>query len=505
MPSFDTSDVAAQVAPPAAAQSPLATVSSLADLQNSLNRNKMFPLQFQGQQLQNTGQGIQNATNQQALMAAQYKTLQGLLAQTKDAGEVPGVIAMARDAGLITPDFASNVAGGGVAGLDPASVDTMRRQAVMAAGNEAELNANVGKSSIQNAGGNLTTINTRTGFGGATDVTRATGNAASIPTTLTPEAEAAPVDVVGPGGVVTTHRTSEFVTPTGQPQPGVAAPVTANPQVTATATAVGGAAPTLVGYTGGDGSHREIALGQIQNSNGSLKPNQKDAAGNQITDANGTLTVALAPRDMALLNATATNEADRANDLQTAFGGSAGRMALIQDLRATQGNFVSGPGAAKWAGIVTEANRLFPGLHLSSTAPATQAASEQVFAKIAEQLAAAPGSSLQIPVTNAGIAARDLANASPDKAPEANMEVLAQAAGNEALLQSKWRAWNAYTHHGGKDYNQFVGSFNPVADPRAFWEPYMTPLQRQTVLGSMSPQERAAYDANKAKLARAGF
>ena len=90
-----------------------------------------------------------------------------------------------------------------------------------------------------------------------------------------------------------------------------------------------------------------------------------------------------------------------------------------------------------------------------------------MFSKIAQQLTNAPGATLGVPSTNAGLAAREVASATEDKMSEANLQVAAMGEGNEDLVQRKQAAWTWYQKHGGKSYNTFVQQFNALHDPRS--------------------------------------
>ena len=280
MPGFDIDPVEATVG-----QQPVNAAANLGQIASTigqLQQNRLFPLQ---QQLLST----ETQGTQQQVQAARFSALQGLLASTNDDSEVAGAYNRAIASGLIDADTAANAMGGNIASLAPDAIHRLREQAISSAGNAAELAADRGVTSTVTPGGSINTINTKVAPGGATTVTPATGPSAVIPTTLSPTEEASAVPVVGQGGITTQHRLGEYVTPTGQPRPGVAPPVTANPQATAAAQAVGSAATQMFNYTGKDGAQHQISGGAVFNANGSMRPNVTDANGNQITDAKGIL------------------------------------------------------------------------------------------------------------------------------------------------------------------------------------------------------------------------
>jgi hypothetical protein len=445
---------------------------------------------------------IANTSGQLGVQNAYSKNLNTVIAsvpQPKDPTDpmqtdayhqqVFGAVNQAVQRGQIPQSMAEQWAGG-VALQGVHGWDNVGKMAAIQSGSPDAMTAQIGTMATRNLGGTQQSVVENPVN---QTVTSAGGNAATLNNTLSPSDEASGVSVVGANGVATRQPLSQFVTPTGQPKPGVAPPVTANPLATSAATAIGGSMATPVQYQAADGSQRQIPRATIMNSDGTFKHNVKDADGNQITDGSGALKITLSPQDMAQLNVAATNQADRAASLETAFEGSAQRKALIQDMMALNGDFRSGPGAAKWSGIVTEANRVF-GTHFAED----QASSQQVFGKISEMLAAQQRDTLGLPATNAGASAAHLASPNTAYDPKANKEVLAQFAGNEDLLQRKESAWNAY-HQKGGTYNGFVRQFNQIHDPRFFWDQYLDHDQQNAMKSGMSPDDLQKYDQNKAR------
>ncbi len=431
MPDFNTTDVAATVGQ--GQPNALQQFGGLLDLRQKQNALQLFPLEQQRLQLANTGAGITNATNQQALQAAKTQTLLAMLAATNSDDEVVPMWHRAVQANLVDADTAANAVGGNIDSFTPAAIHKLRAQAQSAAGNAAELAASRG-----------TLVQTHTG--GAT-----VGNVVKVgPEGITSSAAEGPVASI-----------ADVQSPTDQ---GV-----------------------MIGYQGADGQTKQIPKSAVQDIHGHGIPNVKDGEGNQLTDATGALTTTLKPSDLALINSTATNQADRASALETATEGSAQRKALIQELLQTNGEFRSGPGAAKWSSIVTEFNRVF-----GTKFEADPAAAQQVFGKIAQMIASQQRDTLGLPATNAGQQAADIASPNTEYSPKAIEAVAGQLAGNEDLLQKKEAAWNAY-HKKGGSYNGFVRQFNKNFDPRYFWDQYVPDEQQATK--SMSPPDAAAYEA----------
>lgn len=447
-----------------------------------INALRLFPLQQQAL-------GLQVQTGQQDLRNKQAANLRSVLYSVKakpgaTAADYLSAVSQGAAAGLFPEDMANSYAGGDTAGLDLPHWQTLAQEGAVASGDTAGLEAQFGNTETRNLGGKVSTVNINRVTGQANTLG---GDAATQSQTLTPSEEASAVPVVGPGGVTTRGTLSQYVTPTGQPQPGVAPPVIANPLESSKGAAVGAATTTMFNYTGKDGAQHQITGGALLNRDGTMKPNVQDATGNPITDAKGVLQVSLPPEQVALLNSTATNEADRASSLQTAFEGSTARKSLAQEMLQANGEFRSGPGAAHWGNIVTEANRV-----LGTKFAADPTTAQQVAGKIAQMLSAQQRDTLGLPATNAGQEAANVASPNTAYSAGAIQTLAGQLAGNEDLIQKKQAAWTAY-HKAGGSYNGFVSQFNKINDPRYYWDQYVPDQQKATT--GMTPAAAAAYNA----------
>lgn len=176
MPGFDTSNVAAEVGQGVQQTNPLQFIGQLAQTQNALNQNKMFPLQYQAA-------GANLGQLQRDIQAKQFGVLQSALAQTTDPSEVPDTVTRLVQSGQITADFAAQALGGGVDGLDAASIASRRRQAIMSAGNQAEVTALTGTPTPVETGG-ATKFESVNPFTNA--VSPMGGAGATVPNTLSP-------------------------------------------------------------------------------------------------------------------------------------------------------------------------------------------------------------------------------------------------------------------------------------------------------------------------------
>lgn len=448
-------------------------IAGIAATVNQVNQNRLFPLIQRGKELENqqaalnlqTGQvGLQRSqvglqTDQTGLQSARAalqdayrQRAYALIASTQDNSEVPAALTRGAQMGLFPPDFVATVLGGGASGFDPKTIEAVRNQAIMNAGTPAELKANVGDVVQTNTGPSIVSNVQRVGLNGA-EITPATGSGARLATGLSP-------------GEATSVAYTGVDQNTGAPKT----------------------------YLKGDiapSAGAAEALPPSAPEPGSSPPRPQRLAQGFAPQPGGRVT-GLAPGEGEAMASERGNQQTRVNTLQAAFEGSRQRQALMDEMRATLGEFRSGPGAEKWAGIVTEWNRVF-GTDFQST----PAAAQQVFGKMAEMIASQQRDALGLPGTNAGAEAARVASPQSAYSPEAISRVLAQFEGNEEMLQTKQAAWQAYKAHGGKSYNQFVTQFNRVYDPRFFWEKYMTPSQSATMLNSMTADQRKEYEDHK--------
>lgn len=255
MPGFETTNVAADTSP-APQQNAFQLIGQLAETRNALNQNKMFPLQYEAGQLANTGAGIANATNTQTLQAKRFQTLQSIMASTTDPSEVPSAVARAVQSGLVDSDTAANALGGNIQGLDPVSLARYREQAINAEGNTQELGADRGVTSQINTGPVVKTVNTKVEPGGATVVSDATGDAASVPLGLGPSSLATPVETVDDQGAKHMGVLGDYVGADGSWKTGTPHPLTALGPLDANTQATLGSAygPQIAAFEGSMGT-----------------------------------------------------------------------------------------------------------------------------------------------------------------------------------------------------------------------------------------------------------
>lgn len=405
----------------------------IAQTVGQINQNKLFPLQYQQQQLQ-------NQTSQLGLSNVGVSNL------ASDVASVPANPKLADDPAVIAAR-AMRVAAGLEAGRYGPNGQAI---AAAYAGDGGFTDAKARQFAIQT--------------GSATE-----GGAQGIPTISYQD--------TGPNiqGVAT------------NPVQGTAAPVGAP-------IAKGPSPEFMAGYVAvkrGDGSVINVPRSVLEDPmTGRGRPNVMGPDGKPLTDAYGAVLGALPAGQEGALASNVQNQQDRANALQTAFDNGSGntsaqRKAMLEELRQMQGDFRSGPNAAKWSGIVTEFDRIF-GTHFADSG----ASDQQIFGKIAQQIASAQRDTLGLPATNAGEAAAEIAAPNSAYSPKANLALIAQLEGNEDLLQKKQAAWTAYSKKGGT-YNGFASQFNRTFDPRFFWDQY-APQATQATSG-MTPAQAAEY------------
>lgn len=411
------------------------TLSNVEAIQNL----SLFPLRQQALQLSNAGQQISNATSQQTLAQTRADSLGHIFASTQSDAEMPGAMERAVAAGLIPPDQASALVGQG-----PQAWHMLRNQAVARYGSAPEVGEVFGTPGTVNTGGAIKSTVTKVSPEGVT-TDFASGTAANVPLQLSPETQA---------GYVSIKRD--------------------------------------------DGSTLNVPRSEIEDAQGRGIPNVPGPDGKPLTGPHGEIIGSLPAGQEGALASTARNQADRANALQTAFEGSAGRKALLQELSQVNGEFHSGPGAKHWSNALAEADRIAASLGLNTHFAEDDhngASAQMVFGKIAQMIATQQRDTLGLPATNAGEAAAEIAAPNSQYSPEANSALIGQLEGNEDLLQKKQSAWSKYSKAGGS-YNGFISQFNRTYDPRFFWDQYVPDAQKAG--HSMTPAQRSEYERRKA-------
>lgn len=207
-----------------------------------------------------------------------------------------------------------------------------------------------------------------------------------------------------------------------------------------------------------------------------------------------------APGVAAANAAPVAERGQRATEIENSYAGSVQRAAMLDELGAAGGDFRSGPGAQRWSKYVSEFNRV-TGAHFSDDA----ASAQQVFGKIAEQVAAQQAATMHLTNTNAQHEAAQLASPNATYSPEANNQVRALLRGNEDYIQTRAKAWAAAQRPGPNgqpgatpaQLDEFERQFAQIYDPRFFQEAYMTPNQRGAMARQMGPKAFQAFEAKR--------
>lgn len=468
MSGFDTTGVAAQVTPPG---NPLGIVEGFANLQNSLNQNKMFQAKaLAGQMLEQStgpdgqpdlgkfsaalqsdprtapfaqealqgvaalrGAGLANQAAALGVANTQRDTLKNISATygVTNPKDVSGAIARAVQSGSIDPEVASSYMGNGAMSAD------IRAAIIGGSGGPGAQTALTGTPTQTSAGGHVVTNLVNPYAGTSTPMT---GSGADIPITMTPAEKLA--------------RNSGIDPDTGQP---FSAPNAST------------ATPT-----------------------GDVRPN------NGITGPHGEITTGLPTGG----EVQKLGYAQQLQTLQSQKDLIPQQESNVKELMALAKQVRTGPGATQSADVITAINRL-TGANFDPVATPAQ----QVLNKLSETVAATNRPILGLLPTNEQINLSRAASPNTNISPEAIQELGANALGNLEYTKAKNAAWDwtdaqQFQKTGkhlnpGTDYATVQSRFNARHDPRYFQQEYWTPQQRQQQLDAMSVPERARYLAGK--------
>lgn len=419
---------------------------SYAQTISAIQNNQLFPLRQQQMQLENTGLGIANQSRQTELQNTYANNLRVVASSVPPppAGASADVVAqynanvyraVQRGAGTLYPQDMANSWFGGANVQGAPDIRELARESAIASGSQTAMTAQFGNPDTRNSGGNIQSVDVNPVTG---QVTKMGGDASNVTLQQSPETM---------GGYIPIKRA--------------------------------------------DGSVVSVPRSTVETADAKGIPNVQGPDGQALTGPHGEILGSLPAGQEGALASNVQNQQDRANALQTAFEGSAQRKALLQELLSTNGEFRSGPGAAKWSEMVTEFNRAF-GTHFEND----PASSQQVFGKIAQMIAAQQRDTLGLPATNAGEAAAQVASPNSAYSTEANQTLIGQLIGNEDLLQKKQSAWTKYQKAGGT-YNGFVNQFNTTFDPRFFWDQYLPDTHKAE--RGMNDAQVKQYEARKAR------
>lgn len=477
---FETTNVAAQTTAP----NPLQTVEGLANVQNSLNQNKLFQAKaIAGRMLeQSTGPdgqpdlgrfsaalqsdprtapfaqealqgvaalrqtGIQNQGLQLGVAKTQYDNLRNVAAtagntstatdsnarhaeNTKNAALA---ISKGVSAGIFSPEMAASYLGSGDLTND------IRAATIGGSGGEGAQTALTGKISQVTTPQGIVSTNQNPYLGQHGEVNTSGGNANFIQNQLSKQDLVAPVDAVNPDGSKTR---------------------------------------TLLGkYINQDGSTTGTPLPLID-------------AGPLTNTARAALGSAYGQKQIPEF------EAEVASAPQT--------KALIEQMRTSSDQFQTGPNADFWK----KTGELLSEYGVKGFDPGNTATSaSEAFTKIIPTLLRQQASLLNMNDTDTGRQIAAAAIPSKDLTPEGIKKVLGILEGNVDAIAAQGEVWaNEKKINGEGNYGNFRMEFPKKIPPTIFQSQYMTPKEVQDLQKNWSPAQKSHWNATRQKVLEQGW
>jgi hypothetical protein len=383
------------------------------------------------------GQNIQNTTGQTALQGAYTANLRKVIAAVPPGPNQPqqviSAIKKGADMGLYPADLAASFVGGQDLS-DGTSMSDLVKQATIANGEAAPMEAQFGTSESLKTGGTDQAVNVNRVTGTRTNMS---GDAANVQMTLTPESKAARQPVVV-GGAPASVPTSALVTPTGEPR----------------------------ADNGLTGPHGEVQT--------DFSPSAKAAA-----TATGT--------GLAGMGLNIVQRASRVPDNKAA-------LETLGGLLDTPG-LVLGPQSSGWNKLQQLAAQY--GLAKPASQPATAAAAKEEATKLAVMIAQNQFQAMGGTGTDAKLESAMHTSPSEFLTKQGNKQIIAMLKGNEDAYQHYAEAWQKWQDagHGPESLGQFQAQWNKIYDPRVFQSQYMSPTQKAEMLKGMSQAEQDQFKA----------
>ncbi len=213
----------------------------------------------------------------------------------------------------------------------------------------------------------------------------------------------------------------------------------------------------------------------------------------------GGLPSALSPAAAAAQTKAGDFAAGQGNSLQARADQVPTTKSILGNLEAeldTPG-FSTGPGTKSMADLTKFLNTQ-GGLNIRTEG---MAAREQ-FGKLAGMLAQSQFQALGGTGTDAKLDATTLTSPNSELTKLGNKGIIAMLKGNEDAIAAKNRAWQAWQQQNGpQSYGQFSTQFNKSYDPRVFQAQYLSDADKKKMLSSMSQKEINAlvHSANFAR------
>jgi len=212
-----------------------------------------------------------------------------------------------------------------------------------------------------------------------------------------------------------------------------------------------------------------------------------------LTDANGAVRTGLAPGVAESASVSGQQQAQMATALLQRASKVPDNKAILGNMEGLLENFTPGPQSGFWKNLNQLATQY--GLAKPGSPPATQAAAQEEFGKLAFQLAQTQFQALGGTGTDAKL--ENTMHTSPSEllTRYGSKGIIALLKGNEDAVRAQSEAWQKWQDagHGPETYGKFLNQWNRVYDPRVFQSVYQTPEARQTMLKGMTEAEKKQF------------
>ncbi len=179
-------------------------------------------------------------------------------------------------------------------------------------------------------------------------------------------------------------------------------------------------------------------------------------------------------------------QAQQGNNLSARADQAVNNKAILGNLEGELGNFTTGPGTESVAHF-----KKFVNTQLGTNIDTQGLSSREQFNKLAGMLAQSQFQALGGTGTDAKLDATTLTSPNSELSKLGNKGIIAMLKGNEDAISAKNQAWQAYSQqHGPGSYAQFAKSFNQAYDPRVFQAQYMSAPDQKKMLSGMTQQEK---------------
>ncbi len=186
---------------------------------------------------------------------------------------------------------------------------------------------------------------------------------------------------------------------------------------------------------------------------------------------------------------SATFSANQGNTLQGRADRVMDNKAILGNLEGELQDFTTGPGTESVAKF-----KKFVNAQLGTNFDGKGLASREQFNKLAGMLAQSQFQALGGTGTDAKLDATTLTSPNSELSKMGNKGIIALLKGNEDAITAKNQAWQQWQQsHGPQSYGQFSTQFNKMYDPRVFQSQYLTPEDNKKMLSGMTAQEKKTF------------